>query len=804
MRFGKTLRQAVYEPWRDYYIDYEKLKKLLREDDSAASSPTRAGDQAWTDQDAEKFYHELANVQLEKVQNFHKEMYQKLSDRAAKCEANLDPIAAAVKQDDQGTSTGEQQGASQSQSNGEGKRPAMSEGERDRVLKDTLKELDSITKEISELEKYSRINYTGFLKIAKKHDRKRGGRISVKSPLQSLLVKVPFNKEDYSPLLYRISAMYSFARQQSDSKSNGRSFSDAQAAGQTYTSHKFWVHPDNLLEVKTNILRRLPVLVYNPQTSKVAEAGQRDPTLTSIYFDNPKFSLYNAKVEHTGKASSLRLRWYDRLSERHDIVIEKKTVDDDNTSTEQRFSLKEKYIQSFLKGEYSMDKQIKKLEDRAGVDSTEVKEFKQNIQDIQSFIKEQELQPLVRATYTRTAFQIPGDSRVRISLDTNLAFIREDAIDTDRPIRDPEDWHRHDIDDQGLEYPYKSIRKGEVSRFPFALLEIKIKGHKSYEWIEDLMSSHLVREAPRFSKFVHGVAELFENNVNIFPFWLSALDEDIRQAPEDAFKAEQARKQKQAEDEIAVGSLIGKSSLSKTPPAKLMAMSPVGSPAASSPMAKRQTEEASKRQSLDAIVEGLPASSEETAGEVDSDEDGNALYGGRGGLKSLFPSFSTSKYARRKRARDAPLPPGVEKPDFWIKDQGPVKVEGKVWLANQRTFIKWQHVSVLLATLSLGLFNAAGKHNTVAKALAAVYTLLAVFIGAWGYGVYIWRCRLIERRSGKDFDALTGPLVTCLGLIVALTLNFAFKYNDLKHRQAESNWATSYVFGINGKGIVTQ
>jgi uncharacterized membrane protein YidH (DUF202 family) len=102
-------------------------------------------------------------------------------------------------------------------------------------------------------------------------------------------------------------------------------------------------------------------------------------------------------------------------------------------------------------------------------------------------------------------------------------------------------------------------------------------------------------------------------------------------------------------------------------------------------------------------------------------------------------------------------------------------VEAKVWLANQRTFIKWQHVSVLLGSLGLGLYNAAGVDNDIARGLALVYTLVAVFTGAWGYGVYMWRQSLIYGRSGRDFDAITGPVVVCVGLIVALLLNFAFK-----------------------------
>jgi uncharacterized membrane protein YidH (DUF202 family) len=107
-----------------------------------------------------------------------------------------------------------------------------------------------------------------------------------------------------------------------------------------------------------------------------------------------------------------------------------------------------------------------------------------------------------------------------------------------------------------------------------------------------------------------------------------------------------------------------------------------------------------------------------------------------------------------------------------------VRVEAKVWLANQRTFIKWQHVSVLLASLSLGLYNAAGVDNNVARTLAVVYTLVAAFTLAWGWGIYMWRRRLIEQRSGRDFDNVFGPLVVCVGLAVALVLNFAFKVSD--------------------------
>ena len=522
-----------------------------------------------------------------------------------------------------------------------------------------------------------------------------------------------------------------------------------------------WVHPDNLLEVKTYILRRLPVLVYNPQTSKVVESGQSDPTITSLYFDNSQFALYNKKVEKTSKASSLRLRWFGQLDDKPEIFFEKKTINESGDSEDSRFPIKEKYIQPFIKGDYKMEKSVEKLRDREGSEGNGVASFQRSVEDIQQFIMEYGLQPVLRANYTRTAFQIPGNDNVRISIDTDVAFIREDSLDEDRPCRDLEDWHRGDIDGLGIKYPFSEVRQGEISRFPHALLEIKVKDgsrKKINDWISELMASHLLKEEPRFSKFIHGVAQLFEDYVNIFPFWLSDLETDIRQDPEAAFQQEQEKKAKHVEDQTAVGSFLGSKSV---PSFKAAVGSPVGKSATR--FGKR----------------GIQTGTEDVVDEADTDDETDqpteSAPGVFSGLLSLSP-FSNSKYARAHRQGPVQLPPGVREPGKLIKDMNSVRVEPKVWLANQRTFIKWQHISVLLASLSLGLYNAAGESNDVARALAVVYTLIALFAGAWGWWMYIVRSRMIEERSGKDFDNVIGPIVVCIGLVIALCLNFGFKY----------------------------
>lgn len=761
MHFGRTLKNSVYPPWRDKYLDYDKIKKLLKEGSSVAGSPVEEDDE-WTEEDEEAFVEELINVQLDKVAAFQAETLQRLRDETAECETKLQPLGAG-----QQSASGDAPKVAVEDS--EASKEPVSEEEKKKILEEALKKLDGITKETNELERYSRINYTGFRKAAKKHDRRRGKAYRVRPLLEVRLAQLPFYKEDYSPLLYRLSAMYSFVRQSLDGKDHqGLSFTDGQVGAESYISYKFWVHPENLMEVKTLILRHLPVLVYNPQTSKIADGTVPDPAVTSIYFDNPKFSLYTKKVSHEPDAPSLRLRWYGPLEEETDIFFERKIIQEGDVSSEERFIAHDRHIQPVIRGDYHMERSIDRLKNVYGESSDRVKQFETAVSDIQSFIKDDQLQPVLRANYSRTAFEIPGDDKIRISLDTNLAFIREDAIDEDRPCRDPDSWHRADIDSKGMTYPFSDIRKGEISRFPFALLEIKIKGQKRYEWIDDLMSSHLVKEAPRFSKFLHGVASLFEDYVNTFPFWMSQVETDIRRDPNQAFQEEQERRQQQKEDDFVVGSLFGKS------PARAAFRGSVSSPAGTG-TSPRVTSAMTRVEKPDKRVD--------IAEEEDSDDDGVQAHHAEGtalsarGLGKLFPAWSTSKYARAHRQTEK-LPPGVKKPTYWIKDQGEVKVEPKVWLANQRTFVKWQHMTVLLATLSLGLYNAAGPDNTIGRTLGGVYTAIAVFAGIWGYGIYIYRSDLIRKRSPKDFDARIGPVIICMSLMAALICNFGLKVRE--------------------------
>lgn len=210
MRFGKTLRNSVHPPWKGEYIDYAKLKGMLREygDD----------DNPWTEDDENKFCEEIFNVQVGKVADFQASTFKALESRANKAGEKLRDLTPE-----------------------EGKPPGDITTGR---FKEIEEELDSIINGTKELKRYSSINYTGFLKIVKKHDRKRGNNYKIRPMMQMTLLERPFNSEQgYAPLLNKLSMMYFVVRQQLDDNADqpGTSSADAHSEtqnGERYTAYK--------------------------------------------------------------------------------------------------------------------------------------------------------------------------------------------------------------------------------------------------------------------------------------------------------------------------------------------------------------------------------------------------------------------------------------------------------------------------------------------------------------------------------------------------------------------------------------
>ncbi|KAF8808673.1 hypothetical protein BYT27DRAFT_7163916 [Phlegmacium glaucopus] len=146
-----------------------------------------------------------------------------------------------------------------------------------------------------------------------------------------------------------------------------------------------------------------------------------------------------------------------------------------------------------------------------------------------------------------------------------------------------------------------------------------------------------------------------------------------------------------------------------------------------------------------------------------------------------IPATQTDGEGERPTVRDYhsinSLPPQVRVPK---KIPTSVKVEGKVWFANERTWIAWLNVSVLLATLSLGLFNA--SKDDIARKFAYVYAFISVAILVYGYTLYQRRISMIRRRDPGHFDVLGGPIVLSLALFGAVLANFIIRVREMQKK----------------------
>lgn len=236
--------------------------------------------------------------------------------------------------------------------------------------------------------------------------------------------------------------------------------------------------------------------VFNPDKKFEAQ----DSAISSIYFDNRDLDLYLGRLEKTEGAEAIRMRWYGGMDVKQ-IFVERKTHREDWTgekSVKARFSVPEHQLNDYLAGKLQMDETFEAVRKKGKKSDKEVDAMIRLAREVQQRVLEKELKPCVRTFYNRTAFQQPGDARVRISFDTDLTMVREDNFDG--VDRTGGNWRRPDV---GIDFPFEGLQEGEKHIFPYGVLEVKLQtqlGQEPPEWVKELVSGPLVEAVPKFSK----------------------------------------------------------------------------------------------------------------------------------------------------------------------------------------------------------------------------------------------------------------------------------------------------------------
>ncbi|KAF9919063.1 vacuolar transporter chaperone [Linnemannia zychae] len=531
MKFGSQLKASRAPHWKYYFVDYDGLKAHLK---------SRSLERNFTQQDESDFI-KLLNIELEKVSSFQTMKLGEVQRRTEHCEFTI-----------------------QQHQLPSGKSPEKLTLSSFVV---TESEINKITQDLQDLAHFQRLNYTAFLKIIKKHDKHT--KFALRSHFMNFqLNNFPFHKESFAPLVSRLSTLYSIVRTGSapavTKAMSIDSEEDEEHAHPGCISKKtsFWVHPDSIMDLKILILKYLPLVIYEPTsalnsshflTDQFGSCLTSESPVSTVYLDNTDFDLYMSQAEHQDRNETFRLRWYG--SEQKQIWVEhqqriyqSKTGPPSSTLsslssppgaifnssnleepivTKHRFQIKSKNIPKLLQGSAKIDKMMEQLRLTGQKSEQEIQDFEASTRIVQSRIKKRGLQPVVQIFFNRTAFQVPGDSRVRITIDTDVAMVREKSLEPSELYERP--WTPTEL--RAENYPFPQVAENNIIRFPYAIMQIRTLTEPQEElpsWVDSIVQSHLVEMVPDFTKDQHAIATLYESRVGLLPFWLSDMDRDIR------------------------------------------------------------------------------------------------------------------------------------------------------------------------------------------------------------------------------------------------------------------------------------
>ncbi|OAP58421.1 hypothetical protein AYL99_07511 [Fonsecaea erecta] len=796
MKFGQQLRQSLIKDYYWHYIAYDDLKAALKKPFVNGKSGER---ESWTDDDEANFIR-LLEAELDKVFTFQKLKSQEIISRIKAAESEVKQVVERQERQNQNGSEADE------------------ELENDFDLLEA--DLSDIIADVHDLAKFTQLNYTGFQKIIKKHDKQT--QLILRPSFATRLKAKPFFQDNYDAFIVKLSKLYDLVRTRGNPVKGDSSAGGSQQNFVRQTT-KYWVHPDNITELKLIILKHLPVLVFNPNK----EFEEKDSAISSIYYDNPEtWELYMGRLKKTEGAEAIRLRWYGGM-ENETIFVERKTHREDWTgekSVKARFTLKEKNVNAFLNGTLTVDEVFAKMRKEGKKSAKEIDDLEQLAREIQYRVISRKLVPVTRSFYHRTAFQLPGDARVRISLDTELTMVREDNLDGRQ--RAGKNWRRMDI---GIDWPFPQLPAEDVERFPYAVLEVKLQtqaGQEPPQWIRDLTASHLVEAVPKFSKFIHGTATLFPTRINLLPFWFPQMDVDIRKPITHRFGIERPANtasystsdvdedEYDSDDPSAEAQTTGKTT-------------PMFDPSEETDdegtrrlkAARRALDEHSRAQNRDAVedsyaapgnsldeeerVAAIRVSDEYLYDSEEEDAEDELEQARQSSSWKYYPLFLKQQahlvgdrvlnlFQKIPATTRLPQNGGIAGGRNQLTGQVqvkrfkapkgkrihvPVRVEPKVYFAAERTFLSWLEFSIIIGSIAAALLNFGDNVSLIS---AWGFTIVASAALIYSVVIYYLRVQMIRKRraSVSRYYDKYGTTALCLGLLAATGVTFVFRIKE--------------------------
>ena len=487
---------------------------------------------------------------------------------------------------------------------------------------------------------------------------------------------------------------------------------------------KYWVHTEDISAVKYIVLQHLPVFLQESMDSSTDAQ-----LVNSVYLDNHAMELYHGRLDKTPGAIALRMRWYG-TGEPETVFVERKTHREawcGDLSVKERFIVPEDKVQNIIDGEFDKFAEMDRMRAQ-GKSAVDIEAWEELVTEVEQAVSSKQLLPTMRTQYMRTAFQIPFDPTVRVSLDTNLTMIQERVADTQSGRR----WYRD---------PREAVPLTEITRFPHAVLEVKLQLEDEGScptWVTELINSGLLSQVHKFSKFIHGCAVLMPDEVQSVPYW---IDDATLKPSIMSSGAESILERSYGANEVYD---------------HLLPHSSDGQVVERTARMKRQAEHRKRRRTGGGGGADIDATDEQTGGRGAFWEGLEMVLG-----EGITECFDCDSFA------------AVEL-DEMGRGMVPQKVEPKLFFANERTFLKYLQMGVLTSSISMGVL-AFSKNTSEATVLALILMPVSFVFVLYALNTFLWRSDLIRNRNSARWDDPLGPVVLTLLLIIALVSQFCYK-----------------------------
>lgn len=135
-------------------------------------------------------------------------------------------------------------------------------------------------------------------------------------------------------------------------------------------------------------------------------------------------------------------------------------------------------------------------------------------------------------------------------------------------------------------------------------------------------------------------------------------------------------------------------------------------------------------------------------------------------------------FSKHFRNQNVPGEPGgsnnVTIGSLMKKRQASIKIEPKVFFANERTFLAWLHASVLLAGASIAIVSMSDD-NLLDQLYGVILLPIAIAFMVYSMHQYGKRAQLIRRRAPGPYEDIIGPSVLAVALMMSIVVQFSVK-----------------------------